>query len=213
LNELIITLLNFRINYNLVDSRYFEQWHTNAGFICGFVFVVIFTPLLLYSYKVAARRFKKMHHDETVIHVIKNGLFFMLTTLYITGFFFGYFILPFICFENIPSIEHITDLTWIGYFAAFLFFMCILMVRFNIVYVLSNKRIELVSGCFLFNKIFLKINLDYKDIEEAESESWLCFEFLYIKLKNGEYFNGIHCFANLKQAAMIINKYASKGGF
>jgi len=206
--EVMIDISNLQIDYNLISYKYFENWRTIAGGITGLLLVLFFTPFYILSDKAASLRCEKLFPNERVIYTIKSGWGSRITITFLIGAFLGNFILPFFVFENLFVIRQLHRsyllvyivLLFIGIYGAFF--------RFNMIYLLTNKNIRLISPYKILDIMYKKFfALSYEDIESVTYTKNFFIEQLLINLKSGKTFNGLICFEKLKNAKEIIDKY------
>lgn len=214
ISEIFNTLLSYRIDYNVVGGEYFREWKNTSGDICGLIFVIILTPIFLQAYKSAANRFKRLYPNEKIIHIVKNNIIIVFLIPFLLGTYIGRFILPFICFENLYFIKGwLKDATLSNLWLDFLivsFLILFVCMRFNIIYILSNKKVTLISASNLFKQIIKTKDIYYSSIKNVSFDNILFFEWLNIKLKNNKDFKGIVAFSNLKKVKEIIEKQIKK---
>ena len=211
ISSFINTLLHYRVDYNSVTSEYFKHWRSEFGNTCGLIYILIFVPICLYTHIAVANRFRKKHPNEEVIYVIKNSVSFLFFIMYTLGYFFGSFVAPFICFENIQGIKLPNNWNIWVWIPAYAISMLAILIGYSTTYVISDRRIEAMSAYRICDKIIKKHCLFFKDMSNVSLKIYHHFlSELDITLKNGEHFYIARALVNYKKAKKIIEGNISK---
>lgn len=192
-------------NYDYYDlgKTSFQNFQGLLILICGLVMSGLLMPIYYSFYNIAANKFKKRYPEERIVHIVKNGFLFMFIVTFCIGGFLGAFILPFFILKNVPSSETIFGNVYIA-IVLWLVSVYGILERFAIIYVLSDKRIQLVRAMYPYN-FNLKIKpFEYKNIVSVEYEKFITWEQLYIKFKDGSRYDGLMFFKQLKEVKSII---------
>lgn len=202
--EIIDKLLDYRIDYNLVSGEYFKKLVLFSGVTTGLVLVAIILPFCLKAYNLAEADFKQFYPKERIIYTIKNSNYFIALTSFIVGASIGLFIFPFIVFENLYRIGSITIVHCCLLIPGIAIAIYGVLLRYTMVYILSDRQICLVSPYKIFQKHIKPISIKYCEITGIKFNCFLFTEWLTIYLKNAKKFEGITTFTNLKEAKAII---------
>jgi len=205
INDVIMFLSSYKLDYSTISEEYLKQWANIADHICAIFFALLSSLFSVLAYKMAAIKFKKRYPSEMVIYTVKNSSVFVILLSLIWGGCFGRYMLAPFWFQNFYK-DGIVSMGQIIDYMFFFIATCFIIYRFSIIYVLSDKRIELMSAYAIFNIITKKISIAYADIKQVKFNSFLFFETLEIIFKKGGGYDGISCFTNLKKAEQIINK-------
>ena len=203
-------ILNYYgFDYYMLDKELLVRLRCQASVIIGLLMCVVLVPWFYSFYGMAKRQFEARYPEDTVIYVVKNGVFFTSLVVFLVGAFIGYDVLPFFIIKNMPSKASLYPNFYLS-IGASVISVYALFVRFSIIYVLSNVRIQLIHP--LFSKRFnLKIKpIEYKDIKSVEYDSFWVWNVIYIQLKTSKYFNGLTCFKDLKYVKTLIEENLSK---
>ncbi len=197
----INTLLSYRIDYNSVTSEYFKHWTSEFGNTCGLAHILIFVPICLYTHIAVANRFRKKYPNEKVIYIMKNSISFLFFIMYAFGYFFGSFIAPFICFENLHGIKLPNNWDIWVWIPAYIISIFAILIGYSMTYVISNRRIEAISAYKIYDKIIKKHCFFFKNMSDVSLKIHHYFlSELDITLKNGEHFYIIRGLVNFKKA-------------
>lgn len=210
ISEIAILFSSYKADYDSFSEEYFRQWVNASDHICAILFALFSLIFSFCAYKNSAAKFQKQYSDEKILFIVKNSPIFIILLSLIWGGVFGRYMLANFWFQNfdtnvVPNTGQAID--YIFFFVA----TCFILYRFSIIYILSNKRVELISAYAIFNKITKKISILYNEIKEVRFSSLLFFETLEIVFKKGSGYDGITCFANLKKAKEIIEKQMYEG--
>lgn len=196
-------------SYYEVSKRVFEDWQMQSAGTFGLILCCILMPIYFNFYNMAKKKFEKMYPEEKVIYVVKNGAFFMFFVTFCLGAYLGGFIMPFFIFQDVP--QRITG-CYNVFVAIIVLVLSIygMLERFSLIYVLSNKKIQLVQPLHS-NKFNLKIkSYYYKDIVSVTYDKFLTWEALYLKMKDGKVFRGLIYFKRLKYVKDLIEENMKK---
>lgn len=158
----------------------------------------------------AVKKFKFKYPGENILITTKNSICLAVFALFLWGLGIGKYILPFICFDSFDVAKNFIGPDW--WFGLYIYpvLTYFVLFRFNIVYIFSDKRIELISAYSIYNKITKKNSISLKEIQSLQFCDSLFGGYLKILYKNGSIFDGIAYFANLQKVVNIVNKELNK---
>ena len=204
-------LANYQIDYNLISKMDFNNWSLKAECICGILLYILLSPIYLNLSKCAARRFHELYPEEKILYIIKTSPRVIFLITWIIGGFFGGCLLPFFIFKNLYYIKPVHIDTWGFYFVWFILAIISILIRFSMIYILSDKNIRFINPFKIFDCCFTKNKcIPYADIKTAKFSQFLFLESVDLTLKDGSTFNGLIAFIGLKKAEIIINNHINK---
>lgn len=212
-NLSLFDLINYPIDYNMVSKTYFNSWSLMSAFIFGIILYILLFPIYYNLGNFAARKFHKKYPDEKILYIIKTSPTFMFIMTLLVGGFWGMCLYPFLIFENLTYIKPVHETTWWFYFILFLSGIIALLVRFSIIYIISDQNIRLINPFKLFDNWAFKKDyfIPISSIKAVKFSRFLWLEELEITQKNEECSGKIIALIGLKKAEEIINKMIHEG--
>jgi len=208
----MLWISELQLDCNYLSPQFVEDYIDKLMWIGGLIYVLIFLPIFYWAQCRAKKAFKKLYPNEEIVYEVSSGIIMTVVGTYIFGVAFCMQILPFLVFKNLYAYDTITRNNLWLFGVAHIASVWILLIRFSLISILSDKRIKTFVNFYkISKKQELKHNILYRDIESVEFYYYYFrFQALSIKFKDKRPIYNILCMINLKQAENIILQYISK---